>query len=128
MAVVDQAAKKAAQRQFASAFPNFGDVRVVAAHPSEINDEPGKQNVNSIKIHQTSLCIVSSIIEQNYTSTFKGKLVSYEVNANSSLALRKVLEHWVTAFSPAEKLTVSLAREQSQGIARLNAVDKSGHQ
>lgn len=130
---VDMEEKKKGQSLLTNFFPTHGAIRTAAAHPGEINSTPDKSAANQVVAsaiphlvrndgpEDVKINITNSLIGDQYTCTFEGKLVGYGVNEGSAKALEAVLNHWQNAFESAVQYTRDL---RDQDI--LKSVPKAG--
>jgi hypothetical protein len=111
--VVDQEAKKCAQREFSVYFPDYANLRNAAAHIGELSSTTAKLKLNSAAVSElesinvggnseAKIRIGQLIHNDRYASTFEGKLVELSLNEESIERLAGCLIEWRKAFMPAE--------------------------
>lgn len=110
MRLMDKSEKKEGRNLFKKSFPNYDGTRHAAAHPGEIHSTPEKKALNSVRVTDIPHLVLSdgpsdntvamsgSLFKDQYSLTYRGKLVGYAVNAESASALEQVLTHWQNAF------------------------------
>ncbi len=116
-AMLDLEARKRAARLFHDTFPNFADVRDVAAHGAEIFDNPDKVNRHATRgeIYGLPNFMIKSgdgkivgrdlLVESTYSAVFEGKQVSYNLSDATVATLHSVCTERMNMFAPAQRAT-----------------------
>lgn len=120
-ALLDYDARRAANRLFDATFPNFGDVRIAAAHPGELFRFP--ENVLKAGVHTSeiegivmepgsgALAIGEALNGSRYTTTVNGTVASYELSNTVRDTFLKVLTLFYSVFQAASDKTHEMLLE-----------------
>jgi len=113
---------------FTARFPQIAAIRISAAHPGELSATPQerkKHGLNEavenqmISVAANSGTFIESMMvvagkKMTYSSSVKGKLVSYELSEESAQALEQIVGQYLVAFMPLEDPKSRAGREWRQ--------------
>jgi hypothetical protein len=105
-AAIDKNARKNASRLFADAFPNFADIRGIAAHGWENSATPEKVLKNALKDFG-SVLISEGLHGRDYVNSFEGKMISYSVSQDTLDRLSAVLAQRYLTFEGIAQTTAA---------------------
>jgi hypothetical protein len=112
--MIDLEARKAAAKLFTNSFPDFADIRTVAAHGLEIYDSPDKRDqhsagaVNLDGFHSAGGLITEMLRGREYINTFEGKVTKCSISEATLEALEIVLAARIEMIVEAAKTTKAL--------------------
>jgi hypothetical protein len=122
--LVDPAPLRLTSKKFDAQFPDFISLRHAIAHASDLWKNVTSFIKNALTGVLAGLPIViargarvvirNSLFNQQYSTTFEGRLVSYEISAETLRRLIIIKNEFYSAFRPAEKRLGELARTASK--------------
>ena len=99
---------RSATKRFGADFPNFKNIRHAVAHAADLSKSPQESERTRIKgpyagplVHLsagTSATISNSLINETYATTIGGRLVSYDVTAETGDKLESIMLQFYSAF------------------------------
>lgn len=115
---VDTSQMRLAKNSFKGAFPDFEAMRHAVAHAAELSANPESHNKNSFsgtyKVDGFSAANVadmtmSDLIGRNYTATFEGRIIEYELSLATGDRLESIKNRVFAAVAPAAELSKKLS-------------------
>jgi hypothetical protein len=95
-AIVDMKAKRAATRAFAKYFPSYEGLRHSGQHSGKLWGTPKRAKEHALPGGGRR---VNNLIGRRFETTFKKKVISYELNAGSVSHLQEVKDLYMSAFA-----------------------------
>jgi len=113
-AIIDQDALSASTRMLRDRFPRFDGMRHTVAHAAEFSHTEEARADHAAG----NLFISSSLFGREFTATFDGKVVSYEISMDSFEVLKAVALMFISAFRPAVNPFFLRAQESYEQLKR----------
>lgn len=119
--MIDTEARKRAARMFAASFPDFAPTRNFAAHGSEMTAHPDdakrhtatELDIPEILMGEGSSALISGcLFGRKFSSTYNGRVVSYELSQDTLAVLREIVRERVATFEPVSRITHERGREE----------------
>jgi len=119
-AMINKEARKRASQIFHKRFKNFADLRLFAAHGSEMVDSPKKRKSHAttksipglVQLENSSVVVTDALMGRRYSSTIKGEFIGYELSIETLNTLISVFNERVAMLKPAEEITSKMIFER----------------
>lgn len=109
-------AVKNADKALRIAFPNFINARDAVSHSGGRGRNPSQQDIHaylgpwansqmSIRGNDTEILLVDNMSNRQYSNTWEGKVISYEISLQSALKLAAIRDEIFNAFASVDKQT-----------------------
>ena len=122
--LIDSKSLRLVAKKFDARFPDFEHLRHAIAHSSELwknvasfikNAVTGRHDGPLVVVAKNSrIAMHNNLVNRQFSMSYEGRLVSYEISAETLQRMTTLKDEFYSAFRPAEKELWGLARKASK--------------